>query len=119
MFIITGINIKENEKQYVAIDHSSGGYPYWTTFFNSVKMFKTPEDANKFIFQHEFFTEINKMASGEIYPPKMLNQMDMDSIKIEKIVFQEVKQIDFKSVKHEYLEKKKKTDKLMEQLKTL
>lgn len=117
MFIISGITIKENKKEYYAIDNSSGGYPYWTSFLTSAKMFKTIEEASKPLCS-EFFTRIQKMSDEDIYPPTMLNQMDMGSIRIEEIVLSEVKCIDFKFIKKEYLEKKDKADKLKEQLRS-
>ena len=41
-YVIRGIS-KENGKQmFIAIDPISGGYPYWTDYYQQAKHYKTP-----------------------------------------------------------------------------
>lgn len=40
-YVITAID--KGERVYYAIDSHSGGYPYWSTYFGSAKMFETLE----------------------------------------------------------------------------
>lgn len=40
-YVITATD--KGERVYYAIDSHSGGYPYWSTYFGSAKMFETLE----------------------------------------------------------------------------
>lgn len=117
MLVISGMSINLNRKEYVAIDNASGGYLYWSPRLFSAKEFSNINEALSFLENPEF-TKISKMASGEIYPPHMLQGVKIDNIKIEEINLTGIKTVDFSFVKAEYWEIKNKVDKLIEELKT-
>jgi len=118
MLVISGESINLGRKEFIAIDHASGGYPYWSSRLFSAKEFNNIEDALKFLDDSEF-TRVQKMNDGVIYPPRMLSGVKMESVKIEEINLVEVEAVDFSSVITEYKERKTKADKLIEELKTL
>jgi len=118
MFVITGLSIKGNKKEYVSIDSSSGGYPYWSSALFNAKKFNDIRDAIEYLNDSQF-TRISKMNDGSIYPPRMLCEINMDSIKIEEIILKEIKKVNFSNVKKEYIERKEKYDKLKKEINTL
>lgn len=44
-FVIVGTN-KDGEKVYFAVDHTSGGYPWWSTGWHNVEKFKNKVTAS-------------------------------------------------------------------------
>jgi hypothetical protein len=78
MFVIVGsasvpIN-PEDEVQFVGIDYSSGGYPYWTSLLSKAKIFYSMDDTVKMLKSNDFVTS-NKMSSGKTFPPRMLHEL--------------------------------------------
>jgi len=120
MFLITGVSTKNGEKEYVGIDHFSGGYPYWSGNMFSAKGFKSKEDAIEFLDSSDSdFKSILKMSDGSVCPPMMLHNIHWDSIKIEEVILNPVQGIDFSNVKNEYLKKREKYDSLKRELQSL
>lgn len=70
-FIIMGID-KKGEKVYYTVDHSSGGYPYWTSYWSTV----------------EKFTDIAKVTRACSIDGYMAEQAgDIQIMKLEEIVY--------------------------------
>lgn len=55
-FIIMGIN-KKGEKVYYAVDRSSGGYPYWTSYWSAVEKFTDIDKATRTCSIHGYMAE--------------------------------------------------------------
>lgn len=79
---------------YVAVDHSSGGIPYWSNSFTNVRMFETTSEAVKF-----FNSATHYLADRGYY------EIDKDTLSVEMVTLTPVKKIEFpeetESIVHE------------------
>lgn len=70
-FIIVA-TCETNKTMFYAIDPTSGGYPYWTSFLGGSKLFKTAEEAQQVLREDEF-TRPSTMSDGTVFPPYLLH----------------------------------------------
>lgn len=93
-FIIMGIN-KKGEKVYYAVDRSSGGYPYWTSYWPAVEKFTDIDKATRACSIHGYMAEqasdIQIMKLEEIlYPFSVTNAKD-EMIKAAEAQMEEIR----------------------------
>jgi len=69
-FVIV-LKVNKDTFDYFAIDHTSGGYPYWTRLVKNAKIFETKEDAEKELTS-DAFTKNSIMTDGTMLPPSMV-----------------------------------------------
>lgn len=83
MFVITAQGIKnylKDKKYFLAIDHNSGGYPYWSTHFIDALNYPSIEEAKN------YWGKMKELFYNSI------NNIDKSSIKIQKIIFKNIKE---------------------------
>ena len=72
-FVITCVdNDIPDEIEFLAVDHTSGGYYYWADTFFSAKRFISAEDAIKVLQTDSDFNKESVMTNGEIFPPRLV-----------------------------------------------
>jgi hypothetical protein len=95
-FII--VSASQEKPEYYSIDNTSGGYPWWASYFGSAKFFDGFDKA-KDELASDLFTRMAKMSNGSIHPPHMIhsalnlsndNPSASGELKIFKIVLEEV-----------------------------
>jgi hypothetical protein len=64
--------IKTDKDQYYALDQDSGGYPYWSSFILSARIFSSEEEAIKIVVDGSDFTVGSRMSDGTSFPPRMV-----------------------------------------------
>lgn len=71
-YVILGFANGSDAPKFLAIDHSSGGYPYWSTSVNAAKVYATSEEARKVLESSDFRTE-RSFSGGDTFPPTMVH----------------------------------------------
>jgi hypothetical protein len=71
-YVITVKNLERKSFDFFAIDHASGGYPYWSSLSKNAEIFKTKEDAEQ-VLTSDDFTKNRIMSDGTICPPIMVH----------------------------------------------
>jgi len=72
LYVIVATNDTDPVPQFYAIDHASGGYPYWTKWQGSAQVFDSIEKAEE-VLTHSDFTKPSEMSDGTIFPPTMVH----------------------------------------------
>lgn len=69
------VNVKEDSSyEYYSIDHTSGGYGYWSKSLSNAKFFSSEDEILKMLEKDTDFVSTSKMCNGEIFPPRMIQE---------------------------------------------
>lgn len=86
-YVVTAID-KNDGRVYYAIDNHSGGYPYWSTTYNSRKEMRTLEDATKAykeaVSATGYMNKVTDVVVGVTRTTISLNEIDNTAITEER-----------------------------------
>lgn len=68
------VNVKEgSDYEFYSIDHTCGGYGYWSGSLANAKFFSSSDEIVKMIENNSDFVTPCRMADGQIDPPRLIH----------------------------------------------
>lgn len=102
------VNVKDDSSyEYYSIDHTSGGYPYWSGSLSNAKIFSTSDEIRTMVETDPEFVRPTHFTNGEIYPPRMVHiASGLNNNKLHGYANLQIVEIKFELVKGFNLEAK-------------